>query len=173
MGNRYSPRTILTDLQADSGKACPPWRRQSADAGRQIAPLTIATLKLLDRLKSDIGNSVDQLATVTAQNDEFSDTENRLLADINIGCAVFAIIAMMYAFRSILRALDSGLEAKQQVDQLFLMDSWHVAERQGGTRRYQRSTPKRPLATLMPGVWRRALRVQQLSRPPGPFYELG
>ena len=73
-----------------------------------IAPLTIATLKLLDRLKSDIGNSVDQLATVTAQNDEFSDTENRLLADINIGCAVFAIIAMIYAFRSILRALELG-----------------------------------------------------------------
>jgi len=77
-----------------------------------IAPLAIGTLELLDRLKSDIGNSVDQLATVTAQNDEFSDTENRLLADINIGCAVFAIIAIIYAFRSILRALDSGLEAK-------------------------------------------------------------
>ena len=113
-----------------------------------IAPLTIATLKLLDRLKSDIGNSVDQLATVTAQNDEFSDTENRLLADINIGCAVFAIIAMMYAFRSILRALDSGLEAKQQVDQLFLMtDMLQSAAGRDDTNEVLRSTS----ATLMPG----------------------
>jgi diguanylate cyclase (GGDEF)-like protein len=113
-----------------------------------IAPLTIATLKLLDRLKSDIGNSVDQLAAVTAQNDEFSDTENRLLADINIGCAVFAIIAMIYAFRSILRALDSGLEAKQQVDQLFLMtDMLQSAEGRDDTNEVLRSTS----ATLMPG----------------------
>ncbi len=113
-----------------------------------IAPLTIATLKLLDRLKSDIGNSVDQLATVTAQNDEFSDTENRLLADINIGCAVFAIIVMIYAFRSILRALDLGLEAKQQVDQLFLMtDMLQNAAGRDDTNEVLRSTS----ATLMPG----------------------
>ena len=113
-----------------------------------IAPLTIATLKLLDRLKSDIGNSVDQLATVTAQNDEFTDTENRLLADINIGCAVFAVIAMMYAFRSILRALDLGLEAKQQVDQLFLMtDTLQSAAGRDDTNEVLRSTS----ATLMPG----------------------
>jgi diguanylate cyclase (GGDEF)-like protein len=113
-----------------------------------IAPLTIATLELLDRLKSDIGNSIDQLATVMAQIGEFSDTENRLLADINIGCAVFAIVVMIYAFRSILRALDSGFEAKQQVDQLFLMtDMLQSAAGQDDTNEVLRSTS----ATLMPG----------------------
>ncbi len=113
-----------------------------------IAPLTTATLELLDRLKSDIGSSVDQLATVTAQNEEFSDTEQRLLAIINIGCAVFAVIAMIYAFRSILSALDSGLVAKQQVDQLFLMtDMLQSAAGQDDTNEVLRSNS----ATLMPG----------------------
>ena len=51
---------------------------------------------------------MDQLATVTAQNDELSTTENRFLADFNIGCAVFAIIMMIYAFRSVLGGLDFG-----------------------------------------------------------------
>jgi hypothetical protein len=59
-----------------------------------------------------------------------------------------AIIAMIVAFRSILRALDSGLEAKQQVDQLFLMtDMLQSAAGRDDTNEVLRSTS----ATLMPG----------------------
>jgi diguanylate cyclase (GGDEF)-like protein len=113
-----------------------------------ITPLTTATLELSDRLKSDIGSFVDQLVTVTAENDELIDTEARLLAYFNLGSAGFAIIAMIYAFRSILRALDLGLVAKEQVDHLFLMtDMLQSAAGQDDTNEVLRSTS----ATLMPG----------------------
>jgi diguanylate cyclase (GGDEF)-like protein len=135
------------DLQADWEKVV---RLGGGNPPTQadIAPLTTATLALSDRLKSDIGSYVDQLATVTAQDDESSDREQRLLAEFNIGCAIFAIIAMIYAFRSILKALDSGLEAKQQVDQLFFMtDMLQSAAGQDDTNEVLRSTT----TTLMPG----------------------
>jgi diguanylate cyclase (GGDEF)-like protein len=113
-----------------------------------IAPLTTNILELSDRLKSDIGSAVDQVNTVMAQDDELTDTEGRLLAYFNIGSAIFAIIAMVYAFRSILSALDSGLVAKQQVDQLFLMtDMLQSAAGQEDTNEVLRST----MATLIPG----------------------
>jgi diguanylate cyclase (GGDEF)-like protein len=55
---------------------------------------------------------------------------------------------MIYAFRSILKALDSGLEAKQQVDQLFFMtDMLQSAAGQDDTNEVLRSTT----TTLMPG----------------------
>ena len=85
---------------------------------------------------------------MTAQNDELSNTENRLLADFNIGCAVFAVITMIYAFRSILISLDFGLLAKKQVEQLFLMtDMLQSAAGQDDTNEVLRSNS----ATLMPG----------------------
>jgi diguanylate cyclase (GGDEF)-like protein len=112
-----------------------------------IAPLTTNILELSDRLKSDIGSAVDQVNTVMAQDDELIDTEGTFLAYFNIGAAVFAIIAMVYAFRSILSALDSGLVAKQQVDQLFLMtDMLQSAAGQEDTNEVLRST----MATLIP-----------------------
>jgi diguanylate cyclase (GGDEF)-like protein len=133
------------DLQADWEKLL---GSGSLPTQADIVPLTTASLELSDRLKTDIGNYVDQLVTVMAQNDELIDTEARLLANFNIGCAVFAIIAMIYAFRSILMALDSGLEAKQQVDHLFLMtDILQSAAGQEDTNEVLRSTS----ATLMPG----------------------
>jgi diguanylate cyclase (GGDEF)-like protein len=113
-----------------------------------IAPLTTNILELLDRLKSDIDSAVNQVDTGIAQNDELSETEGRLLAYANIGCAVLAISAMIYAFRGILSALDSGLVAKQQVDQLFLMtDMLQSAAGQDDTNEVLRST----MATLIPG----------------------
>jgi diguanylate cyclase (GGDEF)-like protein len=103
---------------------------------------------LSDRLKSNIGGYVGQLAAVAAQSDKLSDTEQRLLAGFNIACAVGAMITMIYAFRSVLKALDSGLVSKQQVDQLFFMtDMLQSAAGQDDTNDVLRSTS----ATLMPG----------------------
>ena len=138
---------VFNDLQAD-------WEKLVRLGGglqptqAEIAPLTATTLELSDQVKNDLGRYVDQLATVTAQTDALSNLENRLLADINIGCAIFAIIAMIYAFRNILRALDSGLLAKKQVDQLFLMtDMLQSAAGQDDTNEVLRSNS----AALMPG----------------------
>jgi len=90
-------------------------------AQADVVPLTIHSGDLSDRLQSDIGGYADQLAASAAALDTLSDTEQRLLAGFNIGCAVLSIIAMTYAFRSILRELDFGIVAHQQVDQLFFM----------------------------------------------------
>ena len=146
-GGSTLPSHDFDDLQAD-------WEKLVRLGGGNLptqsdmALLATATLELSDRLKSDIGSYMDQLAAVTAQNDELSNTENRLLADFNIGCAVFAVITMIYAFRSILISLDSGLLAKKQVEQLFLMtDMLQSAAGQDDTNEVLRSNS----ATLMPG----------------------
>ena len=83
------------------------------------------------------------------QADALGDTEQRILATFNIGGGVLAIIAMVYAFRSILGALDFlGFVARQQVDQLFLMtDMLQSAAGQDDTNEVLRNTS----ATLMPG----------------------
>jgi diguanylate cyclase (GGDEF)-like protein len=113
-----------------------------------IPPLTTNILELSDRLKRDIGSSDEQLVALMAQDDELIDTEGRLLAYFNIGSAGLAIIAMIYSFRGILSALGSGLVAKQQVDQLFLMtDMLQSAAGQEDTNEVLRSTA----ATLIPG----------------------
>jgi diguanylate cyclase (GGDEF)-like protein len=136
------------ELQADWEKIVRPVSG-NLPTQADIAPLlAIATLELSDRLKSDINGYIDQLAAVAAQADAFSDREQRILATFNVGGGVLAIIAMVYAFRSILRALDSGLVAKQQVDQLFLMtDMLQSAAGQDDTNEVLRNTS----ATLMPG----------------------
>ena len=146
-GGSTLPSHDFDDLQAD-------WEKLVRLGGGNLptqsdmALLATSTLELSDRLKSNIGSYMDQLAAVTAQNDELSNTENRLLADFNIGCAVFAVITMIYAFRSILISLDSGLLAKKQVEQLFLMtDMLQSAAGQDDTNEVLRSNS----ATLMPG----------------------
>ena len=146
-GGSTLPSHDFDDLQAD-------WEKLVRLGGGNLptqsdmALLATSTLELSDRLKSNIGSYMDQLAAVTAQNDELGNTENRLLADFNIGCAVFAVITMIYAFRSILISLDSGLLAKKQVEQLFLMtDMLQSAAGQDDTNEVLRSNS----ATLMPG----------------------
>jgi diguanylate cyclase (GGDEF)-like protein len=141
------PSHDFNELQADwekivrLGDGNPP-------AQTDVAPLTTATLELSDRLKNDISGYVDQLTTVIDQSEKLSDTEQRILAFFNIGCAVLAIIGMIYAFRGILRALDSGLEAKQKVDQLFFMtDMLQSAAGQEDTNEVLRSATM----MLMPG----------------------
>jgi diguanylate cyclase (GGDEF)-like protein len=112
------------------------------------APLMIHAWESSDRLKSDIVSYVDQLAAVAAQSEKLSNTQQRLLADFNIGCALLAIIAMAYAFRNILKALDSGLVSKKQVDQLFFMtDMLQSAAGQDDTNKVLCTTS----AVLMPG----------------------
>jgi diguanylate cyclase (GGDEF)-like protein len=135
------------DLQAD-------WEKLVHLGGGQtptqadIAPLTSSIANLSERLKRVIGKYIDQVATVTAENDELIDTEGKFLAYFNIGCVVFAILAMIYAFRNILTALDSGLVAKKQVDQLFFMtDMLQSAAGQDDTNEVLRSNA----AALMPG----------------------
>jgi diguanylate cyclase (GGDEF)-like protein len=104
--------------------------------------------ELSDRLKRNIGSYVDHLAAVAAQSDKLSNIEQRLLAGLNVTCAVFAMLSMIYAFRTILKSLDSGLVAKQQVDQLFFMtDMLQSAAGQDDTNEVLRSTS----LTLMPG----------------------
>jgi diguanylate cyclase (GGDEF)-like protein len=131
------------DLQAN-------WEKIVRLGGNQadVPRLTTATSELSDRLTSDIGSYAAQLATMTTRNEEFSGAEQRLLADFNIGCAVFATIAMIYAFRSFLSALDTGHLARKQVDQLFLMTGMlQSASGQDDTNDVLRSNSE----TLMPG----------------------
>jgi diguanylate cyclase (GGDEF)-like protein len=135
------------ELQAD-------WEKLAGTGGATLptasdfALAATATAELSDRLISDISGYLGQEAAVAAQEDELSNSEQRLLAGFNIGCAVFAIITMTYAFRRILTELDSGLAAKKRVDQLFFMtDMLQSAEGQDDANEVLRSNS----AALMPG----------------------
>jgi diguanylate cyclase (GGDEF)-like protein len=113
-----------------------------------IVPLAASISDLSDRLKSNIGKYIDQVAAVTTETDKLIETEGRLLAYFNIACVVFAILAMIYAFRKILTALDSGLVAKKEVYELFFMtDMLQSAAGQDDTNEVLRSNA----AALMPG----------------------
>jgi diguanylate cyclase (GGDEF)-like protein len=92
---------------------------QQAQAG--TASLQLHGQELLDLLRSSLGSYLDQITAEASVSDDRSNTEQRLLAIFNLGCSVFAAIAMIYAFRSILRALSSGFMARRQVEQLFFM----------------------------------------------------
>jgi diguanylate cyclase (GGDEF)-like protein len=114
----------------------------------ETAPIMVHTQQLLNRLKGSIESYIRQLSINLALSDEWSGTEQRLLAYFNLGCAVLAVIAMAYAFRSILRALDSGFLARRQVEQLFFMaDMLQSAAGQDDTNEVLRSTS----ASLLPG----------------------
>jgi diguanylate cyclase (GGDEF)-like protein len=119
---------------------------QRASAGTNL--LSMHTKELMDRLRSKTAAYVDQLTVKAAEQTRWSDSEEALLDILNLGCAVFAIVAMIYAFRSITRAITAGFAAKQQVEQLFSMaDMLQSAAGQEDTNEVLRNTA----ANLLPG----------------------
>jgi diguanylate cyclase (GGDEF)-like protein len=113
-----------------------------------VAPSMIHTSELSDRLNSDFVSYANQLTAVSAQSDNWSNIEQSILANFNIGCGLVAIVTMIYAFRSILNALDSGSVSKQQVDELFFMTAMlQSAAGQDDTNKVLGATS----AQLMPG----------------------
>ncbi len=98
----------------------------SSDAGNQsvqtaITELALATSASVGRLRNSIAGYLTQLTNEAALNDSLSQAEQRWLDIFDISCAMLAMVAMLYAFHRIMRALDSGFAARHQVEQLFFM----------------------------------------------------
>jgi hypothetical protein len=85
----------------------------------ETAPLHVQVEELFERLQRNIGSYLNELTAQAALNDDLSNTEQHLLSVFNLGCAIFAAVSIIYAFRNILRALGLGFTARQQVEQLF------------------------------------------------------
>jgi diguanylate cyclase (GGDEF)-like protein len=120
-------------------------QRTSAEA----TPLSSHTEEMMDRLRGAIAGYLDQQMSKGEEIGRRSDLEGTLLQTLNVGCAVIAIFAMIYAFRSITRAIGSGYAAKQQVEQLFSMaDMLQSAAGQEDTNEVLRTAA----ASLLPGV---------------------
>ena len=101
----------------------------------------------MDRIRGYVPGYIDQLAAGAAEKTRWSDTEQSLLQILNVGFAVIAIIVMIYAFRSITRAITSGFAAKQQIERLFSMaDMLQSAAGQEDTNEVLRTTA----ASLLP-----------------------
>jgi diguanylate cyclase (GGDEF)-like protein len=114
----------------------------------EVTETTLATSALVDRLRNSIADYLAQLATQAAVNDNLSQTEQRWLDIFDVACATLATIAMLYAFRRIIRALDSGFAARHQVEQLFFMaDMLQSAGGQEDTNEVLRATS----TNLLPG----------------------
>jgi diguanylate cyclase (GGDEF)-like protein len=104
--------------------------------------------ELIDRLRGNVGSYLTQLTDEAALSDDWSNSEQRLLAIFNLGCSVLAAILMVYAFRSILKALGAGFIARHQVEQLFFMaDMLQSAAGQDDTNEVLHTTS----ANLLPG----------------------
>ena len=106
------------------------------------------TEEMLDRVRGAIAGYLDQQLSKAEEISRRSDLEGVLVQVFNVGCAVLAIVAMFYAFRSIMRTIGSGFAAKQQVEQLFSMaDMLQSASAQEDTNEVLRTTS----VSLLPG----------------------
>jgi diguanylate cyclase (GGDEF)-like protein len=125
-------------------------RRAGANEQPQIETASIQrqATGLIDRLRGNVGSYLTQLTDEAVVNDDWSNSEQRLLAVFNLGCSVLAIILMICAFRGILGALSSGFIARRQVEQLFFMaDMLQSAAGQDDTNEVLHTTA----ANLLPG----------------------
>ncbi len=147
--NRVPSRTIsdLAGLRAAWEDAIGLQKEnQGAAAGASLVSANVKTL--MDRLRDNITGTLDARIAEAAERRELNAAEQRLLNYFNLGCAVIAIIAMIYAFGRITRAIATGFVAKQQVEQLFVMtDMLQSAAGQDDTNEVFRSNA----ATLLPG----------------------
>jgi diguanylate cyclase (GGDEF)-like protein len=117
-------------------------------ASAETAPLRVRAGELIDQLRGNIDDYLNQLIAEAALSDDRSNTEQKLIAAINLGCSVFAVISMIYAFRSIRRALSTGFIARHQVEQLFFMtDMLQSAAGQDDTNEVLHATS----TSLLPG----------------------
>jgi diguanylate cyclase (GGDEF)-like protein len=115
-----SPSRDFADLRA-SWDAVGSHDENNQSVQAEITESTFATSALVDRLRNGIADYLAQITTQAALNDNLSQIEQRWLDIFDIACAVLATIAMLYAFRRIIGALDSGFAARHQVEQLFFM----------------------------------------------------
>jgi diguanylate cyclase (GGDEF)-like protein len=92
---------------------------QRAEADAALAGLHVK--ELTGSLQDNIDGYLNHLISAASRLNDRSYTEQLLLDTINIGFSISAIIAMLYAFRRIIRAITSGFDAKHQVEQLFFM----------------------------------------------------
>jgi hypothetical protein len=114
----------------------------------EAALLSMPTKELTDRLRGNIAGYLDQQAAKAVDESRWRDTEATLLQTLNLACAAIAIVGMIYAFRSIMRAISSGFAAKQHIEQLFSMaDMLQSAACQDDTNEVLRTTA----ASLLPG----------------------
>ncbi|MGH7093171.1 MAG: CHASE3 domain-containing protein, partial [Stellaceae bacterium] len=124
--------------------------RQAGDNQRNSAEMSLLspyTREAMDRLRSHTAHYIEHLRAQGVEIANWSDLEQTLLQILNAGGAIFVIIAMIYAFRSITRAITTGFAAKQQVEQLFSMaDMLQSAAGQEDTNEVLRNTA----ANLLP-----------------------
>jgi diguanylate cyclase (GGDEF)-like protein len=143
-----------TPISAEIGALLAAWStaiRLVEDNQRSTAESTLLSMHAkegMDRLRVQTAGYEDQLVREAAEIAQWGDIEQMLLQGLNIGGAVFAIVAMIYAFRSITRAITAGFAAKQQVEELFSMaDMLQSAAGQNDTNEVLRNTA----ANLLPG----------------------
>ena len=136
-----------TPISAEIGALLAAWNtaiRLVEDNQRSAAELTLLSMHAtegMDRLRAQTAGFDDQLVREAAEIAEWGDLEQMVIQGLNIGGAMFAIIAMIYAFGSITRAITSGFAAKQQVEELFSMaDMLQSAAGQEDTNEVLRNT---------------------------------
>jgi diguanylate cyclase (GGDEF)-like protein len=136
-----------TSISAEIGALLAAWNtaiRLVEDNQRSAAESTLLSMHAtegMDRLRAQTAGFDDQLVREAAEIAEWGDLEQMVIQGLNIGGAMFAIIAMIYAFGSITRAITSGFAAKQQVEELFSMaDMLQSAAGQEDTNEVLRNT---------------------------------
>jgi diguanylate cyclase (GGDEF)-like protein len=147
------PNGAATTVSGDIAALRTTWSsavRLAGDNQRASAETTLIsaqTQELMDGLRRKTAGYLDRLEANAAAKTHFADMEQILLQILNVGGALFAIIAMSYAFRSITRAIAAGFAAKQQVEQLFSMaDMLQSAAGQEDTNEVLRNTASTLLA---------------------------
>ncbi|HVC54112.1 MAG TPA: diguanylate cyclase [Stellaceae bacterium] len=124
--------------------------RQAGDNQRNSAEMSLlspSAKEAMDRLRAQTAGFIRHLRAQEAEVAYWSNLEQMLLQILNVGGAIFVIIAMIYAFRSITRAITTGFAAKQQIEQLFSMaDMLQSAAGQEDTNEVLRNTA----ANLLP-----------------------
>jgi diguanylate cyclase (GGDEF)-like protein len=110
---------------------------------------SIHTDELMDLVRSNATLRLERRETEAAERTHWSDSEQTALQAAIVGLAICAIVAMIYAFRSIIRAVTSGFSAKEQIEQLFAMaDMLQSAAGQEDTNEVLRTTA----LSLLPGL---------------------
>ena len=145
------PRTISSTLAALQAS----WEaviRLSADNQREQAAVTLLASNakpLMDLLRSDVTDFVDERAAEAKRWDTWAVRVQTVIHVVNLGGAIFAAIAMIYAFRRITRAVAAGFEAREHTERLFSMtDMLQSAADQDDTNEVLRATA----AELLPGL---------------------
>jgi diguanylate cyclase (GGDEF)-like protein len=124
---------------------------QVADNQREQATGTLVASGAkasMDRLRSDITGLLDDRAAEMRRWDAWTDELRTMTHVIDLGGALIAAGAMIYAFGRITRAIKAGLDAREQTERLFSMtDMLQSAAGQDDTNEVLLATAAR----LLPG----------------------